>query len=458
VIFRREYFGGLLFKLVENKTLTLNKTGADILELTDYYPIEEISKKLLDIYHDVPRDKIEYFCQNFLNEMIAKRILVKENIKQETKENFWNQFLIKRKEPSASYLSAPEEVDFNLTWNCNQKCTHCYVDSISSYRENLSKDERIKIIDELISMKVFKVILLGGEPLLSGDIFELIVHCKDKVLVSLSTNATSITCEVAEKLKNAGLKTIQVSLEGATPAVHDAICRKTGAFENTIKGIKNLVKMEINVSICTVISKRNIYDVDKIIGLAESLGAISWRSIELKPAGFAKEEISRDTLDLSTEWNLIEDLKNKRRNIIVNFEYPFWFLRQKYKDKLEKIMRNENTISRNYGMCSAKLGKRVTITPDGYVFACEFTMDAPEEFIAGDLRKQSFKEIWNKSGILSKFRNINQDDLNGKCKTCEYYPVCFGRCRMMALYKYNDFYASDGRCPYAAGIKIEPPQ
>ena len=92
--------------------------------------------------------------------------------------------------------------------------------------------------------------------------------------------------------------------------------------------------------------------------------------------------------------------------------------------------------------CSAGVSQLV-ISPTGLVFPCPFLHD----FIAGDLKKETMREIWYNSEILGKFRNINRSRLKGKCKDCNFIPkYCKGGCRAAAYALTGDFYTEDPFC------------
>ena len=135
------------------------------------------------------------------------------------------------------------------------------------------------------------------KPVLREDIYELISYTKTSGLKpALATNASMINKEVAVKLKKSGLSLAAVSVYGATCESHDVFCGRSGAFDETLKGIENLKIENLPVQINTTITKKNLNDIENMAQFALNVGAVSFHVFFLVPTGrgrfIAQDEIS----------------------------------------------------------------------------------------------------------------------------------------------------------------------
>jgi MoaA/NifB/PqqE/SkfB family radical SAM enzyme len=172
----------------------------------------------------------------------------------------------------------PVYVKIKLTWRCNLRCQMCNV-----WRQ--SREDRLtlpviqSLADELAELGTRKIHLSGGEVLLRADIFEVIDTFAGRGMqVNLTTNGTLLTREMSQRLVESGLCNLSVSLDGATPAIHDDL-RGRGNWKRTIKGIHNLRRAakhacrKLHIRINVVITRRNYQDLARMPEIAHQAGA-----------------------------------------------------------------------------------------------------------------------------------------------------------------------------------------
>ena len=169
-------------------------------------------------------------------------------------------------------------VKIKLTWRCNLRCKMCNVWR-QSREDRLTLQVMQSLADELVELGTAKVHLSGGEVLLASDIFEIISAFADRGMqVNLTTNGTLLTKEMAQRLVEGGLHNLSVSLDGATPAVHDAL-RGKGNWKRTMRGIHSLrraakhVRRKLHIRINYVITRRNYQDLARVPEIAYQAGA-----------------------------------------------------------------------------------------------------------------------------------------------------------------------------------------
>ena len=131
-------------------------------------------------------------------------------------------------------------VVWNLTRKCNLRCAHCYIDATEAAGEEMSLEEYAKVIDDLAQYKVPMVILSGGEPLIRKDFFEILGMINDAGIKSvISTNGTLITKENAQHMAELGIRYAGVSMDAATPELHDRFRGVKGAWQAALDGVRN---------------------------------------------------------------------------------------------------------------------------------------------------------------------------------------------------------------------------
>lgn len=160
----------------------------------------------------------------------------------------------------------PLHAILQITKKCNHKCKYCTIWK-STTKEELSTERILELIKDISKTGVCYLSITGGEPLLRNDVFKIAQEIKKFGIQSiLNSNGTLITNkEIAEKI-TAHFDCINISLDG-TEKIHDSICRIKGAYKKALKGIKLLknIKSKSRIGIYTVVSEKNVNDIEKLI-------------------------------------------------------------------------------------------------------------------------------------------------------------------------------------------------
>lgn len=168
---------------------------------------------------------------------------------------------------------APFQVVWDVTYECNLNCQHCYAQAGRISEDEISHEQALGVVDKLAAMGIPALAISGGEPLVRSDILDITRRAANKgMYVSIATNGTLITREKAKQMKDAGVSYLQISIDGADAETHDAFRGIPGAFDRTIKGVKNALAEGFFVSIATTVVKKNVDQVPKIIDLCDQLG------------------------------------------------------------------------------------------------------------------------------------------------------------------------------------------
>jgi len=276
------------------------------------------------------------------------------------------------------------------------------------------------IIRQIVDMRIFDVAIFGGEPLLRKDFFAVVDALnKPWTSLSLNTNGTLISKQLARRLASSSIKAFTVSLDGSSSAVQDPI-RGRGSFEKNIAGIRNLIERKCNVLISTTVTRYNYLDVENIVLLGKELGASRFRFNEVMYIGNAACYHKSLVMTVREKFELLEkikDLKNRFGKFVTGSLVQVI-------DIMEKIKHNKCHLEFPLTIpCCGAAAVKCAIRPDGLVVPCENLWDV----IAGDLKTTSLNDIWNKSSVMKAFREpveIKEDEIPD-CRGCQYIRLCY---------------------------------
>ncbi len=164
----------------------------------------------------------------------------------------------------------PWSVHVDLTYRCNERCIHCYLDH-EDHGE--MKTQEIKnVLEQLAQTGTLFLTFSGGEIFLRADLFELLEFARSLHFdISLKTNALLIDSERARKLRELSVRKIQISIYSAEPEVHDAITKVRGSLERTLAAIRFLQAEGLKVKIACPLMKQNLMAYRNVQALAAEL-------------------------------------------------------------------------------------------------------------------------------------------------------------------------------------------
>jgi MoaA/NifB/PqqE/SkfB family radical SAM enzyme len=182
----------------------------------------------------------------------------------------------------------PIDGSFELTFRCNLRCAHCYCSLPANSQDALSKElgteEIFKIFDQIAEAGCLWLLLTGGEPLVRKDFLEIYTYAKKKgFLISLFTNGTLITQEIADFLAEWPPNKVEITLYGITEETYEKITRVPGSFKRCKRGIDLLLERKIPLRLKTIAMTLNHDEFFKIKEYAEGLGVEFRFDPELNP-------------------------------------------------------------------------------------------------------------------------------------------------------------------------------
>jgi len=336
----------------------------------------------------------------------------------------------------ARFLKAPIFVWWDITKKCNFKCKHCYSDSGKEALNELSFQEVTNIVDQLIDAEVFYIYFLGGEPLIRKDIFDILSYCSENGMVTMmSTNGWFVNPVVAKQLKATGIHHVRVSLDGATVEVHDSIRGVSGSFDQALKALEFLREAGIpTVGISPTLLPDNLHQIGEIIDLAVQKEVSEIQIVQLCATGRGEHILSLNSRQLEYAQKEVE----KRIPVYSN----------------TNISATEGILDKQCRFCIQKkeaipsiigcVGGRscAAIDAEGCVFPCILHREE-----AGNLRLQSFQDIWNYSPLFLEMREIKES-----CIECIFSEVCVRECSLERKI------SEDDRARFVSSFKISPTQ
>lgn len=308
-------------------------------------------------------------------------------------------------------LGVPINVQFDLTYRCNERCIHCYLDHDD--HGELTTAEVKDVLDQLAAAGTFFLILSGGELLLRRDFFEILEYARGLQFdVKLKTNGILIREREADRIRELGVRQVQISIYSHRPEVHDAITKVKGSLERSLAAIRFLQSRGLRVLIANVLMRQNMHDYAGVQRLARELGV-------------------EYTLDPTITPKMDGDTSLLRLRI------PGRHLRQVFHEpslvgKVEEFCAPPAPATEEI-LDSLPCGAGHTacyISPYGEVYPCvQFPLPC------GSLRRQRFAEIWQGSKELSEVRSIRLRDLP-TCSGCLHASGCT-RCPGLAYMEGN---------------------
>jgi mycofactocin radical SAM maturase len=306
-------------------------------------------------------------------------------------------------------LDAPICLTWELTYACNLSCVHCLSSSGRRDPRELSTAEAKAVIDELQRMQVFYVNIGGGEPTVRPDFWELLDYATShSVGVKFSTNGVKITPEVAQRLAANDYVDVQISLDGATADVNDAV-RGPRSYDTAIQAMQHLSDAGMkNFKLSVVCTRHNIPQLDEFKAIADRYGA-QLRLTRLRPSGRGADV-----------WDELHPTREQQR------ELYDWLVAH-----ADEVLTGDSFFHLSaYGgslpglnLCGA--GRVVClIDPVGDVYACPFAIH--DEFLAGNVRSDGgFTGVWRESEL---FQRLRAPQSGGACSSCQFFDTCKGGC------------------------------
>jgi len=319
--------------------------------------------------------------------------------------------LMEQLNAKALALGVPISAHLDITYRCNERCEHCYLEHDD--KGEMTTAEIFDILGQLADAGVFFLVISGGEPLLRRDFFPILERARSLLFnVKLKTNAVLIRENEARRLRELGVEQIQISVYSHRPEVHDGITKLPGSLKKTLGAIEFLRSQGLKVTIANVLMRQNLLDTAATQRLAAELGV-----------GY--------TLDPTITPMMNGDMS------ILDMRAPRDAIRKAFRDpalvgNVEEFCAPPalaDAVALDAIPCSAG-HTACYISPYADVYPCvQFPLPS------GNLRRQKFIDIWKNSAELNEVRSITTHDLH-VCSSCTHVTSCT-RCPGLAFTEGN---------------------
>ena len=309
-------------------------------------------------------------------------------------------------------MNIPLSVQLDLTYRCNERCVHCYLDHHD--HGEMTTAEIKDLLDQMAAAGVFYLTISGGEILMRRDFFEILEYARLRTFcIKLKTNGILIRKQEADRIKALGVESVQISIYSHIPAVHDAITKLPGSLEQSIEAIRRLRAHGIHVIMANVLMVQNVHDYAGVRALAAELGA----QFIMDPTITPMMDGDRSILNLNVDEAALREVFRNESLVggsIEEFCTP-------------PLKPGENDMDQL--PCSAG-HTACYVSPYGDVYPCvQFPLPS------GNVRRMKFVDIWRDSPQLNEVRSIKLGDMP-TCSKCTHGVACT-RCPGLAYLEGN---------------------
>ncbi len=353
----------------------------------------------------------------------------------------------------ANFNLAPFTIAWEVTRACAYACVHCRADALHTPDPNeLTTEESLHLIDRLADFGSPILIFTGGDPMMRRDLHELIAYATQKGLrCSLTPTATALpTTARLEKVRDAGIRRIALSLDAPSAEIHDEFRQVKGSWQRTMDILHRAQSIGISVQVNTTVAKHNVDILADMVPFLQEVGAVQWSLFFLVPTGRAQASnmISPEEHERTFNWpyglskTAPFDIKStaapmyrrvaiERKRAEQSGDSPVTFQGAgfQYADGLNRPTRGVND-------------------GNGFLFISHVGDIQPSGFLpltAGNVRTDDVIDVYRHSQLFTDLRT--PDKIKGRCGICEYRDVCGGQ-RGRAYGVTGDYLESDPACLY----------
>ncbi|MDP7420928.1 MAG: radical SAM protein [bacterium] len=307
-------------------------------------------------------------------------------------------------------FAAPLFIAWQLNSACNLDCLHCCEEAGHTMPDELNHDEIIDFCHQIIDLNIPYAAISGGEPMLHPYFFDIIeLLTSNRISVKVETNGMFIGEKEAKRFAMLGMRSVQVSIDGATATTHKRM-REGGDWQKTIDACKLLLKHGVNTEMVFVPTTFNIHEIESAIDLAFSLGMYGFYTGKIMRIGRAAQNwelLCPTDEQYAQAFEILEEKQAQYDGKMKVYYYPY--------DVIEELK------YRLHHPAASLL-----VIPNGKV-----KLIGPLPFLCGDLRRQNLTDVWTrykeawKEPEVSVFTNkvINDPLLLSKAnKWIELYP------------------------------------
>jgi radical SAM protein len=379
----------------------------------------------------------------------------------------------------------PSAIDFSRTpfvaiWettrSCDLACRHCRAEAIrEALPGELTTEEGFALLDELAAMGTPICVLSGGDPAKRPDLCELVRHGNDLGMRMATVPAATerLTRELVQRLKDAGLAQMALSLDGPTAEIHDSFRGTPGAFDLTLRGARYAAEAGLPFQINTTFSEYNSEYFEEMARWVKTLGVVFWEVFFLVPMGRGREVGQMSAEQFEILFGKLAEFGRSVDFIVKITEAPHYrrYLMQRRRQLGEGHPEGAHPhaaggpgqrdkgqlpshMTRDFGPGgSIGLAPKGVNSGNGHLFVSYCGDICPSGFLplaCGNMRRNSLTEVYRSHPV---FRDLRAPELfKGKCGICEFRNICGGS-RARAYAMTGDYLAEEPFCAYEPKVQ-----
>lgn len=385
----------------EKRDYLFNETVYDLLNCfskKEWRSARSAVERMLELYDVADVGAFRQDMEGFLLRLADSGILERRGAEAEEEPPRVSELVERRCSEERRLYS----LGLELTYRCNERCVHCYVDDGPAAGEELSTEQWRALLDEARSMGCVNVLLTGGEVCCRPDFLDIAEYAASiGILVDIYSNGIGIDDSMFERLCAMKINSLSFSLYGGHAHVHDAITGIRGSFDRTLRMIMMTKCAGIDTYIKTVVMRENADDLEALFQLSQRI------CVDVVPS-YTILDTHRGVSGQTHRLSSVEAYQKVME------------MAERYRPgSLGRGGRQADGAACGSGQCS------LCVDPYGAVHPC-LTM----KNTLGNVRTDSLRAIWDNSAELERIRSIRFSELCTACGACAYVgccDICMGR-------------------------------
>ena len=317
-----------------------------------------------------------------------------------------------------------------LTYLCPLRCVYCSNPTdLANHPDKLATSDWLRVFREAAELGALQLNLSGGEPLLRRDLEELVAGAHALEFYSnLITSGLPLTRERLERLRDAGLSSVQVSLQDTRTSESDRIAGRE-SFAQKLEVMSWVKELGLPLTLNIVLHRQNLSRVADMVALAERMNV---DRLELANTQYLAWALTNRSALLPSRAQL-DAARDVARGA-----------RERLKGRMELLFVLPDYYSDRPKACMSGWGKRyLLVSPDGLALPCHLAHTL-KGLSFENVQEHSLTEIWHHSTAFNAFRG--EGWLSEPCRSCERRTIDFGGCRCQAFHLTGDAALTDPAC------------
>ncbi|MCK4859878.1 MAG: radical SAM protein [Candidatus Omnitrophica bacterium] len=298
----------------------------------------------------------------------------------------------------------PLNGQWELSFGCNLRCVHCYnscYNNPESIKNELKFKEITNILDQIHNEGCLWLCFTGGEPLMRPDFLDIYAYAKKLgLLLTIFTNGTLITEEIADYFLKEPPFSIEISLNGITRVTYEKITQVKGSFENCLRGIKLIKERKLPLKLKAALNTLNYSELEKMKAFASNLGISFRHSSIIYPA----INHSKNPLKFRLSAQAVANLQNSKEDLDCEEEKT-------------EVHKNKPLPKSDFLFHCSMTMNTFHINPYGELFFCNWLRKP-----SFSLREGNFKEGFDT--LYPQIRSLRYKT-DSKCRDCDLYNQCY---------------------------------